>query len=71
MYLGALPLAEQGTILLPQTPHKFQHNVEFKKFREYSRYSKKFAENKALNIWILRKKALPLHRFLKFRVMGN
>lgn len=31
----------------------------------------KFAENKALNIWNLRKKALTLHRFLKFRVMGN
>lgn len=36
-----------------------------------SAVSRKFAENKALNIWILRKKALPLHRFLKFRVMGN
>ena len=67
MYLGALPPRGAGHFL-SRPAQQVPHNLEFKKFREYSR---KFAENKALNIWILRKKALPLHRFLKFRVMGN
>ena len=68
MYLGALPPRGAGHYFAPPNAPQVPHNVEFKKFREYSM---KFAENKALKIWILRKKALPLHRFLKFRVMGN
>ena len=71
MYPGALPPRGAGHYFAPSNAPQVPHNLEFKIFREYSRYSKKFTENKALKIWNLRKKALPLHRFLKFRVMGN